>query len=185
MGVQIYTRYDRYVNVHFFGDPAAASGSIRHHTGSSSSSSEDSTDGTASWEVTEMSSETFPSCCRSRHFFCTSTNQSIRQEMGIFHGKPDVSRYVSRYVNNCQQDMSRWSVGVDSGLIFVLKNLQIARQKLCFGCWDKKGFNESPKSHTIHAMLGLLCALRYFSLFFHCLEKSLLSIFFSKKSFDM
>ena len=153
------------------GDPAASGTynlekrhSQRHHTESSSSSSEDSMDGTASWEVTEMSSET-SECCRSRHFFCTSTNQSICQEMGI----PDVKI--------CQDGQ-----GVDSGLK-CSQNLQIARQKLCFGCRDKQECVSMSHPNLIPSMPWWV----YFAVFFTVFSLPvnlcfpMLSIFFSKK----
>jgi hypothetical protein len=49
----------------------------------------------------------------------------------------------------------------------------------------RKGFNESPKSHTIHAMVGLLCGIFHF---FFTACQSLLSNAFHilfEKNFDM
>ena len=97
-----------------------------------------------------MSSET-SECCRSRHFFCTSTNQSICQEMGI----PDVKI--------CQDGQ-----GVDSGLK-CSQNLQIARQKLCFGCRDKQECVSMSHPNLIPSMPWWVYFAVFFT-FFHCLS---------------
>lgn len=91
----------------------------------------------------------------------------------------DKSVDMSRDGKTGCQDMSRWwsRCGFWAECF---QNLQIARQKFCFGCRDKQEVFQSVTQIPYHPCHGGF-TLRYFSLFFTACQ-SLLSIFFRKRN---
>ena len=79
----------------------------------------------------------------------------------------DKSVDMSRDGNTGCQDMSRWSrCGFWAEMFSKLADRPTECSALD-AVTSRKCFNESPKSHTIHAMVGLLCGI---FTFFHCLS---------------
>ena len=74
-------------------------------------------------------------------------------------------RQISRYVKRWEYRMSRYVKMVKVWILGwnVLKTCRSPdRSSALDAVTSRKCFNESPKSHTIHAMVGLLCGIFYF-----------------------